>query len=382
MRSAATAGARGFSAQARPVVSSNVFDGFLKAVGNTPLIKLHGPSEATGCNIYGKAEFANPGGSVKDRAAVQMILEAEEQGVLVKGQPGVIVEGTAGNTGIGLALAGNARGYRTVICIANTQSKEKIEALQFAGADVLQVPAVPYKNPNNYVHVAQRLAAKLSQERGGTGVLYANQWDNLANRRAHIHSTGPEIWAQTGGKLHAFNCAMGTGGTLSGVTEFLKTKNKNIKSALTDPCGGALYRLFTEGELKSQGSSITEGIGQGRVTGNMVGLKPDLAYEISDEEALPVLYDLLRKDGFALGGSSGINVAGAMRVAKELGPGHTVVTILCDLGSRYASRIYNPEFLRSRGLMVPPWLDGKPDLLKQTLLEMLPSCMVEEPVAK
>lgn len=357
----------------------NVYNnGIIGAIGNTPLIKLVGPSKLTGCNIYGKAEFANPGGSVKDRAALYIIKDAEEKGLLTPGK-GLIVEGTAGNTGIGLALVGNARGYRTIICIADTQSKEKKDALRWAGAQLVEVPAVPFKNPNNYVHIAQRLASSLGQ-----GVLYSNQWDNLANRRAHIETTGPEIWAQTEGKIDAFSCAMGTGGTLTGVGAFLKSKNSKVKVCLTDPRGAALVSYFRTGELKAQGDSITEGIGQGRVTGNMRDFTPDLSYEIPDTEALPVLYDLLEKEGLCLGGSSAINVAGAMRVAKDLGPGHTIVTILCDSGTRYASKLYNPSFLRSRNLPVPRWLDESPNvpaflgegLSATELAERAKKCMV------
>lgn len=339
----------------RTVLSQNVYDSFGAAVGNTALIKLQGPSKATGCNIYGKAEFQNPGGSIKDRAAAWILKEAEEQGILEPGKPGVIVEGTAGNTGIGLALAGNERGYKTIICIANTNSQEKKDMLRLAGAELLEVPGCPFRNPNNYVHIASRLAEQLRAE--GYRVLYANQWDNLANRNAHIEGTGPEVWAQTEGKVDAFACAVGTGGTLSGMGMYLRSKNPKVKIALTDPCGGAIYRYYKEGELKAVGDSISEGIGQGRVTGQLADFRPDLFYEIPDTEAFPVLYDLLENEGLCLGSSSAINVAGAIRVAKDLGPGHTIVTVLADSGNRYASKIFNPTFLRSRGLQVPRWLD-------------------------
>lgn len=345
------------STTSHPVIAGNVYQDFADAVGNTALIRLRGPSEATGCEIYGKAEFQNPGGSVKDRAALQIVLEAEEQGILTPGEPGIIVEGTAGNTGIGLTHMGNSRGYQTVIVIGANQSQEKKDALVNAGAQLVEVPAVPYKNPNNYVHVAERLATKLSEKHGGKGVLYANQWDNLANRRAHIMRTGPEIWAQTGGKLDAFSCAMGTGGTLTGVAEYLRQQTSEVKIALTDPCGAALVRYYNEGELRGEGDSISEGIGQGRVTGVMEGFSPDIALEVTDQVALPVIYDLMEKEGLNLGTSSAVNVAGAMEVARRLGPGHRIVTVLCDLGTRYASKMYNVNFLRSKGLPVPRWLD-------------------------
>jgi cysteine synthase A len=325
----------------------DVKDGLVGSIGNTPLIRLRGPSEATGCAILGKAEFLNPGGSVKDRAALYMILDAEQRGLLKPG--GTIVEGTAGNTGIGLALVGNARGYRTVIVIPETQSKEKKDMLRLCGAELREVPAVPYRNPNNYVHVSERLAKEL-------GAFWANQWDNTANRDGHIASTGPEIWAQTGGKVDGFTCAIGTGGTLAGVSLFLKSKNEKIRIAVADPAGAAMYSWFKHGELKSEGSSITEGIGQGRVTKNIEGAPVDDAYRIPDDEALKVLFDLLKNEGLCLGGSSGINVAGAIRLAKDLGPGHTVVTILADSGTRYQSKLFNPEFLRSKGLPAPDWL--------------------------
>jgi cysteine synthase len=330
-------------------------DGFSELVGNTPLVKLRRASEQTGCTILGKAEFLNPGGSVKDRAALYMILDAEARGELEPG--GLIVEGTAGNTGIGLALVGNARGYRTVIVMPDTQSQEKKDMLRLCGAELRCVPAVPFKNPDNYVHVARRLAEELAA-RETRGVLYANQWDNLSNRGAHLRSTGPEIWKQTDGRIDGFTCAMGTGGTLSGVGLHLKEQNRDVVIALADPLGACMYHWFKHGELKSEGSSITEGIGQGRVTGNIDGAPVDEAYAIPDAEALPILFDLLRDEGLCLGGSSAINVAGAIRLAEQLGPGHTIVTILADSGTRYQSKLWNPEFLRARGLPTPPWLDG------------------------
>jgi cysteine synthase A len=322
-------------------------DGFAEAVGNTPLIRLRGPSALTGCEILGKAEFLNPGGSVKDRAALYIILDAEQRGLLEPG--GVIVEGTAGNTGIGLALVGNARGYRTVIVIPETQSREKKDMLRLCGAELREVPAVPYKDPNNYVHVSERLAQEL-------GALWANQWDNTANRDGHYKSTGPEIWRQTGGKVDGFVCAIGTGGTLAGISRFLKEKNPKIRTAAADPMGAAMYTWFKRGELKSEGSSITEGIGLGRVTKNIEGAPVDDAYRIPDAEALPLVFSLLREEGLCVGGSSGINVAGAIRLAQDLGPGHTVVTILADSGTRYQSKLFNPAFLREKGLPFPDWL--------------------------
>jgi cysteine synthase A len=330
-----------------------VRDGFIGAVGNTPLIRLRKASELTGCNILGKAEFLNPGGSVKDRTALFIVLDAETRGELRRG--GVIVEGTAGNTGIGLALVANARGYRTVIVIPETQSQEKKDMLRLCGAELREVPAVPYKDPNNYVHVAKRLARELARSEP-SGVLYADQWDNLSNRNGHIRSTGPEIWRQTDEKVDAFTCAIGTGGTLAGVALYLKERNPGVVIAAADPMGAAMYHYFKHGELRSDGSSVTEGIGQGRVTRNIEGAPIDDAYQIGDDEALPILFDLLREEGLCLGGSSGINVAGAIRLARDLGPGHTVVTILADSGTRYLSKLYNPEFLRGKGLPVPGWL--------------------------
>jgi len=328
-------------------------DGFTGTVGNTPLIKLRQASELTGCTILGKAEFLNPGGSVKDRAALSIILDAEQRGILQPG--GVIVEGTAGNTGIGLALVGNARGYRTVIVIPETQSQEKKDMLRLCGAELREVPAVPYKNPENYVHVSERVAKELAKTEKN-GALWANQWDNTANRDAHIQHTGPEIWQQTEGKVDGFTCAIGTGGTLAGVSIYLKQQNSNIVTAVADPMGAAMYHYFKHGELKSSGSSITEGIGQGRITKNIEGAPIDDAYQITDQEALPLVFNLLKHEGLCLGGSSGINLAGAIRMAKDLGPGHTIVTILCDGGNRYQSKLFNPAFLREKDLPVPDWL--------------------------
>ncbi len=331
----------------------NVRDGFSGSVGNTPLIRLRKASELTGCTILGKAEFLNPGGSVKDRAALYMILDAEERGVL--GPGGVVVEGTAGNTGIGLALVGNARGYRTVIVIPETQSKEKKDMLRLCGAELREVPAVPYKDPNNYVHVSERVAAELAESEPA-GAFWANQWDNTANRDGHIRSTGPEIWNDTDGTVDGFTCAIGTGGTLAGVATYLKQRNPKIVTAAADPLGAAMYSWFKHGKLESSGSSISEGIGQGRVTKNIEGAPVDDAFQIPDEEALPITFDLLREEGLCLGGSSGINVAGAIRLARDLGPGKTIVTILCDSGTRYQSKLFNPAFLREKGLPVPDWL--------------------------
>jgi len=329
-------------------------EGFIEAVGNTPLIRLRKASRETECLILGKAEFLNPGGSVKDRAALFIIRDAEERGELGPGS--VIVEGTAGNTGIGLALVANTRGYRTIIVIPETQSREKKDLLRLCGAELREVPAVPYRNPDNYVHVAERLAGELARSESAN-VLYANQWDNVSNRNGHFRSTGPEIWSQTDGKIDGFTCAIGTGGTLAGTGMYLKKKNPRVVIAAADPMGAAMYHYFKHGELKSEGSSITEGIGQGRVTGNIDGAPVDNAYQIPDEEALPILFDLLKEEGLCLGGSSAINVAGAIRLARDLGPGHTIVTILADSGTRYQSKLYNPEFLRAKGLPVPGWLE-------------------------
>jgi len=326
----------------------------IDAIGNTPLIRLLKASELTGCNILGKAEFMNPGGSVKDRAAKYIILDAEERGDLEPG--GVIVEGTAGNTGIGLALVGNARGYRVVITIPETQTPEKQDTLRIMGAELHPVPAVPFKNPDNYVHVAERMARELAATEPH-GVLYANQWDNLSNSDGHYRSTGPEIWQQTNGKVDAFCCAIGTGGTISGVGRYLKEQNADIVIAVTDPMGSCMFNHYKHGELRSEGGSITEGIGQGRITANIAGAPVDDAFQVSDEEALPVLFDLLSEEGLCMGLSTGINVAGAMQLAKQMGPGHTIVTVLADFGMRYQSKLFNVEFLRSKGLPVPGWLD-------------------------
>ena len=332
----------------------SIRDGFAETIGNTPMIRLHRVSEETGCEILGKAEFLNPGSSVKDRAALFIIKDAEERESLRPG--GVIVEGTAGNTGIGLALVGNARGYRTVIVIPDTQTEEKKDMLRLCGAELREVPAVPYKDPNNYVKVSGRLAEELNSSEAN-GAVWANQFDNVANRRAHYETTGPEIWEQTEGKIDAFSCAVGTGGTIAGVGMFLKERNPNVAIALTDPMGASLYHYYTHGELKAEGDSITEGIGQGRVTKNLEGAPIDMAFQIPDEEALPYIFDLLQYEGLCLGGSSGINLAGAVRVARELGPGHTIVTILADSGTLYQSKIFNPAFLKQKNLPVPPWLD-------------------------
>jgi cysteine synthase len=330
------------------------------AIGNTPLIKLRRVSDATGCTILGKAEFLNPGQSIKDRPARQMILEAEKRGELRPG--GLVVEGTAGNTGIGLALVANARGYRTLIVIPNTQSQEKKDMLRLSGADLIEVPAVPYSNPNNYQHIARRMAEQLRQ-RESNGVLYADQWNNLDNRLAHYLSTGPEIWRQTDGKIDGFVCAIGTGGTLAGVAQYLRENKKDIVIGCADPCGAAMYELFAHGVAKaSPGNSITEGIGLGRVTPIIESLKVEEPYLISDEEAVPLIFDILEHEGLCLGGSSGINVAGAVRLAKALGPGRTIVTILADSGSRYQSKLFNPQFLRQKNLPVPAWLERKPDI--------------------
>lgn len=321
------------------------------AVGNTPLIRLRGPSEATGCEILGKAEFLNPGQSVKDRAALFIIRDAIASGNLKPG--GTIVEGTAGNTGIGLALVGASMGFRTVIVIPETQSQEKKDMIRLCGAELVQVPAVPYKNPSNYVKYSARLAERLN-ETEPNGAIWANQFDNTANRRAHVETTGPEIWEQTEGRVNGFTCAVGSGGTLAGVAEVLQPKG--VKVGLSDPDGSGLYKLYTDQD-PPDGNSITEGIGQGRITANLEGFTPDFTYKIPDSEALPIVFDLLSEEGLCLGGSSGINVAGAMRLAQEMGPGHTIVTILCDYGNRYQSKLFNPDFLREKGLPVPPWMD-------------------------
>ena len=331
-------------------------DGIVAAIGNTPLIKLDRASAATGCTILGKAEFMNPGQSVKDRAALFIIQDAVKKGELRPG--GVVVEGTAGNTGIGLALVGNALGYRSVIVIPETQSQEKKDTLRLCGADLVEVPAVPYSNPNNYVKISGRLAAELAKTEK-SGAIWANQFDNVANRQGHLETTGPEIWTQTDGKVDGFVCAVGTGGTLAGIGMALKARNKNIKIALADPMGAALYSYYKTGTLKSEGSSITEGIGQGRITKNLENAPIDFAYQIPDSEALPIIFDLLEHEGLCLGGSSGINVAGAIRLAKELGPGRTIVTVLADYGTRYQSKLFNPDFLRSKNLPIPAWIEHK-----------------------
>jgi cysteine synthase A len=325
------------------------------AIGNTPLIKLRAASEATGCTILGKAEFMSPGQSVKDRAALFIIRDAIRRGDLKPG--GTIVEGTAGNTGIGLALVGASMGFRTVIVIPETQSQEKKDMIRLAGAELVEVPAAPYRNPNNYVRYSGRFAAELAKTEPN-GAIWANQFDNVANRQAHIETTGPEIWEQTGGKVDGFICAVGSGGTLAGVGMALQPKG--VKVALADPDGATLYSFYTTGEHKAAGGSITEGIGQGRITANLEGFAPDLCFNIPDTEALPVLFDLAQHEGLCLGGSSGINIAGAIRLAREMGPGHTIVTVFCDYGTRYQSKLYNPEFLKAKGLPVPRWLDREP----------------------
>jgi len=332
----------------------------LAAIGNTPLIRLKRASDLTGCEIYGKAEFMNPGQSVKDRAALWIVRDALKRGALKPG--GVIVEGTAGNTGIGLAVVGNALGFRTVIVIPDTQSQEKKDALRLLGAELIEVPAVPYRDPNNYQKFSGRLAEQLNKSEPH-GAIWANQFDNLANRQAHIDSTGPEIWRQTDGRIDGFTCAVGTGGTLSGTAIALKERNPKIRIAAADPMGAAVYSWVKNGTLAFEGSSITEGIGQNRVTANLEGAPIDDAYQISDEEMLPIVFDLLEHEGLCMGGSTGINVAGAIRLAKDLGPGHTIVTILADYGTRYQSKLFNPEFLRSKNLPVPHWLvDKRPPL--------------------
>ncbi|MDP5336515.1 MAG: cysteine synthase A [Paracoccaceae bacterium] len=324
-----------------------------EAVGKTPLIRLKAASEATGCEILGKAEFMNPGQSVKDRAALYIIKDAVARGLLKPG--GTIVEGTAGNTGIGLALVGASMGYKTVIVIPETQSQEKKDMIRLAGAQLVEVPAAPYRNPNNYVRYSGRLAEALAKT-DPNGVIWANQFDNVANRQAHIETTGPEVWEQTGGKVDGFICAVGSGGTLAGVGMALQPKG--VKIGLADPDGAALHSFYTTGELKAEGSSITEGIGQARITANLEGFTPDFSYNIPDAEALPLVFDLLAHEGLCLGGSSGVNIAGAIRMAREMGPGHTIVTILCDYGTRYQSKLFNPDFLREKGLPEPAWLTG------------------------
>jgi cysteine synthase A len=328
----------------------------IEAIGNTPLIRLNRLSDETGCEILGKAEFMNPGQSVKDRAALGIIRDAEQSGRLRPG--GTIVEGTAGNTGIGLTIVGNALGYRTVIVIPDTQTQEKKDTLRQLGARLIEVPAVPYRDENNYVKYSGRLAAELDRTEP-SGAIWAKQFDNVANRNIHVETTGPEIWSQTDGTVDGFVCAVGTGGTLAGVAASLRSFDPNVRIAIADPMGAALYSYYTTGELKAEGSSITEGIGQGRVTANLEGFRPDLAFRIPDTEAIPYCFELLQNEGLCLGTSSAVNVAGARRLAQELGRGHVIVTILCDYGTRYASRLYNPGFLRSKGLPVPAWLENK-----------------------
>jgi cysteine synthase A len=347
-----------FSGAARPhnVCTMKVSASTIDAIGRTPLIRLKAASELTGCEIFGKAEFMNPGGSVKDRAALYIVKDAEERGLLRPG--GVIVEGTAGNTGIGLALVANARGYRSVIVIPETQSQEKKDALRHLGADLREVPAAPYTNPNNYVKVSGRLAEAIASVEPA-GAIWANQFDNIANRRAHYETTGPEIWEGTDGKIDGFICAVGTGGTLAGAGMFLKERQRDVVIGLADPMGAALYNWYAHGELKAEGSSITEGIGQSRITKNLEDAPVDVAFRIPDDEAIPLLFELIRNEGLLLGTSSAINVAGAIRLARHMGPGHTIVTVLCDGAQRYASRLFNPEFLRSKNFAVPPWLEGR-----------------------
>ncbi len=335
------------------MIPSGIRENLLETIGHTPLIRLRRASEETGCTILGKAEFMNPGGSVKDRAAKSIVLDAEKRKLLQAG--GLIVEGTAGNTGIGLALVGNVLGYRTLIVIPETQSQEKKDMLRLSGAELKEVPALPYRDPQNYIKISGRLAEELNLS-DSKGAVWANQFDNVANRQAHYDTTGPEIWDQTEGKVDAFICAVGTGGTLAGTGAFLKEKNPQIQIGLADPMGAALYSYYANGELSSWGDSITEGIGQGRITANLEDTVVDHPFQIPDEEAVPVCFSLLREEGLCLGGSSGINVAGAIRLAKELGPGKTIVTLLCDSGTRYQSKLFNPDFLRSKNLPIPDWL--------------------------
>lgn len=328
----------------------------IAAIGNTPLIRLNKVSEETGCEILGKAEFLNPGQSVKDRAALSIIRAAEKDGSLLPG--GTIVEGTAGNTGIGLAMVGNALGYHSVIVIPETQSREKKDAIKAFGAELVEVPAKPYRNPNNFVHISQRLAEQMAKT-DPNGAIWANQFDNVANRQAHIDTTGPEIWQQTNGKVDGFVCACGSGGTLAGIATVLREKNPNIKIGLADPGGAALYNYYSNGELKPEGTSITEGIGQIRITANLEGLEVDFPFAITDPQAMPYIFDLMEHEGLALGGSTAINIAGAVELARELGPGHTIVTVLCDYATRYQDKLYNPEFLHSKDIPVPGWMENK-----------------------
>jgi len=336
-----------------------VFQSVLDGIGNTPLIKLKKASELTGCTILGKAEFLNPGQSVKDRAALFITRDAERKGTLRPG--GVIVEGTAGNTGIGLSMVAKALGYRTVIVIPETQSEEKKDALRLLGAELVEVPAVPYRNPNNYVRLSGRLAEQMAATEPN-GAIWANQFDNVVNRQAHVETTALEIWNDTDGAVDGFICAVGSGGTLAGVSVGLKERNKDVKIGLADPGGAALYSYYTDGELKAEGTSITEGIGQGRITANLEGFTPDFAYRIADADAFPLIYDLIQEEGLCLGGSSAINIAGAINMARDMGPGHTIVTILCDYGNRYQSKLFNPDFLRSKDLPVPEWMEEKVDI--------------------
>lgn len=344
-------------------------DDLISAIGNTPLIRLNRVSALTGCDIWGKAEFLNPGQSVKDRAALFIIHDAVKSGRLKPG--GTIVEGTAGNTGIGLTLVANSLGFKSVIVIPDTQSQEKKDALRLYGAELIEVPARPYKDPNNFIKVSSRLAEKLNAELP-SGAIWANQFDNVANRRAHVETTGPEIWHDTNGRIDGFICAVGSGGTLAGVAEALRTRNPDIKIGLADPEGAALYEYYANGALKSSGNSITEGIGQGRITANLEGLTVDMPYQISDAEALPYIYDLLEYEGLCLGGSSAINIAGAVRMARDMGPGHTIVTVLCDYGNRYASKLFNPEFLHEKALPVPAWMEGRTPVDISSVLETVP----------
>ena len=336
-----------------------MFDSVIDTIGNTPLIRMKKASDLTGCEIYGKAEFLNPGQSVKDRAALYIIRDAEKRGLLRPG--GVIVEGTAGNTGIGLTMVAKALGYRTVIVIPETQSQEKKDALRLLGAELVEVPAVPYRNPDNYVKVSGRLAEQMAKTEPN-GAIWANQFDNVVNRQAHVETTAQEIWRDTNGKVDGFICAVGSGGTLAGVSQGLKARDPSIKIGLADPLGAALYSYYTTGEFKAEGGSITEGIGQGRVTANLEGFTPDFSYQIPDAEALEVVFDLVTEEGLCLGGSSGINVAGAIRMARDMGPDHIIVTVLCDYGNRYQSKMFNPEFLRSKDLPVPAWMEAKTNI--------------------
>ncbi|OQM75850.1 cysteine synthase A [Manganibacter manganicus] len=336
-----------------------MYGSVIDTIGNTPLIRLNKASDATGCEILGKAEFMNPGQSVKDRAGLFIIRDAEKRGLLRPG--GVIVEGTAGNTGIGLTLVAKALGYRTVIVIPETQSQEKKDTIRLLGAELIEVPAVPYKNPNNYVKLSGRLAEQMAKSEPN-GAIWANQFDNVANRDGHIHTTAEEIWQQTGGKVDGFVSAVGSGGTLAGIAAGLRGHSKAVKIGLADPLGAALFSFYTQGELKSEGGSITEGIGQGRITANLEGFAPDFSYQIPDDEALPIIFDLVQEEALCVGGSTGINIAGAIRLARELGPGHTIVTILADYGTRYQSKLFNPQFLRTKNLPVPAWMETKSEI--------------------